>query len=104
MVAGSASWSIAMGILTFVIALIFAAVYYVKYKKVFLIVLIASVATYVFSVFYTWDVFELNKNSIMLLLVISTIIMFFLGKYFTNLELKPQKKHTSLKEKIYNEK
>ena len=99
MVTGTADWSIALGVLTFIIALIFAAVYYLKYKKVFLIVLIASVATYVFSVFYTWDVFELNKNSILLLLVVSTIVMMLLGRYFKNIELKPLKKHTSLKEK-----
>lgn len=94
----AADWSIAVGILTFIIALIFAAIYYLQYKKIFLVVLIASIATYAFSVFYIWDVFELNRNLVMLLLGISTIVMFFIGKYFSTLELK-RIKHTSLKEK-----
>ncbi len=82
---GSADWSIAAGILTFIIAIIFATIYYLRYKKIFLIVLIASIATYMFSVFYIWDVFDLNKNWIMLILIISTVLMILLGKYFQNL-------------------
>lgn len=99
MAAGTADWSIAVGILIFVVAIIIAAIYYLKYKKVFLVVFIASIATYAFAVFYTMDVFELNKNWIMLLLVISTVLMLFLGKYFSKFELKKAKLHTSLKEK-----
>lgn len=94
-----AGFSIAVGIITFIIAILFAAYYYLKYHKVYLISLIASVAIYVFGVFYTWDVFELNKNWILTILIISTIIMMFLGKYFSNLVLKPSKMHTLLKEK-----
>lgn len=96
---GEADWSIALGILTFVIALIFAVYYYFKYKKLFLIAFITSIATYVFAIFYTWDVFELDKNYVMILLVISTIVMFFLGKYFSKIELKLDRMHTSLKER-----
>ena len=99
MVAESAGWSIALGILAYIIALVFAAIYYFKYKKIFLVVFIVSITTYVFAVFYTWDIYELSKNGIMLLLVVSTILMMFLGKYFSKLELKPAKVHTSLKEK-----
>ena len=99
MAVGYADWSIAAGILTFIIAIIFAAIYYMQYKKVFLVVIIASIATYVFSVFYTWDVFELNKNWVLGILVASTIVMFFIGKYFSTIDLTPAKVHTSLKEK-----
>ncbi len=93
-----ADWSIAVGIITFIISIIFAAIYYLRYKKIFLIVLIASIATYVFGVFYTWDVFEPGKNIILVMLLVSTIIMVFLGKYFAKFELKPSKPHTSFKE------
>ena len=97
--AATADWSIALGVLVFLVAIVFAIYYYFKYKKVFLIFFVASIATYVFSVFYTWDVFELNKNWVLLVLVVSTILMLFLGKYFSKMELKPSKVHTSLKEK-----
>ncbi|MCA9460034.1 MAG: hypothetical protein KC550_05800 [Nanoarchaeota archaeon] len=95
----SAEWSIPLGILIFIVALIFAVYYYMKYKKIFLIVFTAAIATYVFAAFYTWDVFELNKNWIMAMLSISTILMFGLAKYFSKLILNPVKSHTSLKEK-----
>jgi len=95
-----AQWSIAIGILIFIVALVFAAIYYYKYKKLSLVIFIASISTYIFSVFYTWDViFELNKNGILIMLLISTILMVFLGKYFSKFEIKPSKVHTSLKEK-----
>jgi membrane protein implicated in regulation of membrane protease activity len=97
--AGTADWSIAVGILVFIIAIIFAAYYFLKYRRIFTVVFIASIATYVFAVFYTWDVFELNKNMILAILAISAVVMIFLGKYFSKYELKPAKMHTSLKEK-----
>lgn len=97
--AGTADWSIAVGIMTFIVAIIIAAIYYWRFKKVFIVVFTASIATYIFAVFYTWDVFELSKNWVLLLLLVSTGIMIFLGKYFSQIELKPDKAHTSLKEK-----
>ncbi len=95
----SADWSIALGVLVFIVAIVFAIYYYYKYKKLFLIAFVASIATYVFAVFYTWDVFELNKNWILLILAASAVVMAILGKYFSKIELKPSKVHTSLKEK-----
>ena len=94
-----ADWSIALGILVFLIAIIFAAIYYFRYKKIYLVILISSIATYIFAVFYTWDVFELETNWILLMLVMSTIIMILLGRYFSNIGLVPDKAHTTLKEK-----
>lgn len=97
--AGTADWSIAVGVLTFIVAIIIAAVYYWRFKKVFLIAFTSSIATYIFAVFYTWDVFELSKNWVLLLLLISTGLMVLLGKYFSKINLKPDKVHTSLKER-----
>ncbi len=94
-----ATWSIAVGVLIFIIAIITAIIFYYRYNKVSLIVFIASISTYIFAVFYTWDVFQLNKNYVMLLLLISTIIMFLLARYFGNYNLKASKLHTSLSEK-----
>lgn len=99
MATGTADWSIVVGVLTFIVAIIFAAIYYFKYKKIFLISYIASIATYVFAVFYTWDIFEPNRNWILFMLVVSVVIMIFLGRHFSKFDLKPSKLHTALKEK-----
>ena len=95
----AATWSVPLGILIYLIAIIFAIIFYFKYKKVFMVLFTASVATYVFGVFYAWDVFSLDKNYVLLMLVISTIVMILLGRYFSKLSFKPVKPHTSLKEK-----
>ena len=95
----NATWSIAVGVLVFIIAIILATIYYFKYKKLFLIVFITSISTYVFAVFYTWDVFELNKNWVLAVLIVSTMLMIFIGNYMSKFELSPVKVHTSLKEK-----
>jgi len=99
MVVGTADWSIAAGILVYLIAIVFATLYYYRYKKIFLVMFVTSIATYIFAVLYAWDIFELNKNWVMLMLLISTGLMIFLGKYFSKIELKLDKLHTSLKEK-----
>jgi len=96
---GTADWSIAVGILVYLVAIILAVIYYFKYKKIFLIGFIASIATYVFAVFYTFDVYEPNKNYVLSILIISTIIMVFLGNYISKFDLVSAKVYTSLKEK-----
>ena len=80
--AGSADWSIAAGIVIFLIAIVCAIVFYVMNRKIHQTVFIASIATYIFAVFYAMDVFELSKNGILGLLVLSTILMMGVGKYF----------------------
>ncbi|MCH8519590.1 MAG: hypothetical protein LAT82_02445 [Nanoarchaeota archaeon] len=77
-----AEWSIAVGFLVYFIAIIFAIVFYVIYRKFSLILYTASISTLIFSIFYAIDVFDFSRNLIMLTLVISTIAFFALGKYF----------------------
>ncbi len=96
---GGANWSIAIGVLVYIIAIIIAAIYYWRFKKIFIVVFTASISTYIFAVFYTWDIFELSKNLVLILLLISTLLMVYLGKYFSKIDIKPSKIHTSLKEK-----
>jgi len=81
-----ADWSIFLGIIIYIIAIIFSVIYYYRYKKISLIFLIFSIATYIFSVLYSWDVFEINRNQVMLMLITSTIIMIFLGKYLSKIK------------------
>jgi hypothetical protein len=95
----NADWSIAVGIFTFIIALVFAVIYFIRYRKISLILFVASIATYIFAVFYTWDVFEPNQNTILAMLAVSAVIMLLLAKYFSKFKIKPSKAHTSLKEK-----
>ena len=98
MVIQEAGWSIALGIVIFIIGIIVSMIYYFAYKKLFLISYIASISTYIFSVFYMLDVYNLNKNYVLLILFLSSILMIFLGKYFSKFKLKKDKLHTSLKE------
>ena len=79
----SADWSIGVGVLIFIISICFAIYFYLKYKKVSQVVFIASISTYIFAVFYAMDVFELSKNWILGVLVVSTILMMSVGKYFS---------------------
>lgn len=88
-----------MGILISIVALIISAIYYQRYKKVYLIVFILSISIYLYAVFYTWTIFENHNNLIMLMLIVSAILMIFLGNYFSKFKLKKDKMHTSLKEK-----
>jgi hypothetical protein len=94
--AGSADWSIGVGVLIFIIAICFAVYFYLKYKKMYQTVFIASISTYIFAVFYAMDVFELSKNGVLGLLVISTILMMGVGKYFGNVS-KTSSKNSSKK-------
>jgi drug/metabolite transporter (DMT)-like permease len=90
----SADWSIAVGVLTFIVALIFAVYFYLTYKKMSLVIFTASIATYIFAVFYTWDVFELNKNWVLAILGVSAILMILVGTYFSKVDYKKTKSST----------
>ncbi len=94
-----ADWSILLGFLIYLVAIIFEIIYYLRYKKWFLVVYAASVSTYVFSVFYAWDVFELEGFAVLALLGVSILVMIYLGKHFSNIKLVKDKVHTTLKEK-----
>lgn len=97
--AAEADWSIALGILIFIIAIVAAIIFYVTYRKVSLVFFVAAIATYIFSVFYTWDVYALSKNLVLALLVISTLLMIGLGKYFSSVDMLGNKKVNSRKKK-----
>jgi len=93
------TWSIALGFLIFFIAIIFAVVLFVVYRKISLVFFISAIATYIFSVFYAWDVFEFTREFVLLILIFSTILMVLLGKYFSNWEINPPNKVKKEKDK-----
>lgn len=94
-----ADWSIALGVVIFLIGIVAAIIYYLRYKKWFIILYVAALAVFIFSIFYTWDVLELKGFGVMLLLALSAGVMIFLGKHFSKVTLEEDKVHTSLKEK-----
>jgi hypothetical protein len=87
----AADWSLALGVLIFLIAIIMAIIFFVKYKKVSLVFYTTSIATYAFAVFYTWDVFELKRNAVLIMLAVSTVIMLLLGRYFSKITINTSK-------------
>lgn len=90
-----ATWSIALGILIFAIAGIVAIYFYTKERLLSYLFFIASIATYIFAVFYTWDVFELENESVLLILAVSVLLMFFLGHYFSKVSFKEERKRVN---------
>jgi hypothetical protein len=95
----TADWSLAWGVLISVIATVASVLYYLRYKKWFLVSYIASISMFIFSIFYTWDILELKGIAVIVLLLLSTIIMIFLGKHFSGITLEEDKPQTSLPEK-----
>lgn len=93
----SADWSIAVGFLVYFIALIVAIIYYVSFRKFSLVLYVASISTFIFSIFYAMDVFEFNRHMILLTLVISTVVFYGLGKYFKNVTYS-REEHVSLEQ------
>ncbi|MFW5705140.1 MAG: hypothetical protein ACOCXG_04840 [Nanoarchaeota archaeon] len=89
-----ADWSIAVGVLVYFIAIIIAIILFLRYKKWSLVVYTASLATYTFAIFYTWDVFELEKNAVLIMLVVSTVLMMLVGRYFSKVKIAPAQTHS----------
>ena len=78
----TADWSIAIGVLVYTLALVVAVLYYATFRKLSLVLYVASVSTLIFSICYMIDVFDFSRHLIMITLTLSTVIFFALGKYF----------------------
>ncbi|MFP4401755.1 MAG: hypothetical protein ACLFPL_00845 [Candidatus Nanoarchaeia archaeon] len=87
----STGLSIALGFFVYFVALIVAIIFYVLYRKYSLVVYVASISTLIFSIFYTIDVYNFNRDLILLTLVFSTVAFFVLGRYFKGIEYKRKK-------------
>lgn len=74
-----ADWSIAIGVILIVIGLVASIIIFSLNRKYYPVLFLIGLEIYVFSVFYAWDLYELQKNQIMLLLVLSTLLLGFLG-------------------------
>lgn len=89
-----ATWSIPIGILILIIAIFFAIYYYIKFKKIFLVLIIFSISSFIYGIFYVWDVFSLKRNLVIILLLGSATSLFGIGQYLSSIELSyKNKKH-----------
>ena len=96
----AADWSVPIGITVFIVGIIVAAYLYLRYRKLHLVGFVAAIVTYIFAVFYTWDVFDLQRNAVMGLLLVSTALMIGVGKYFeTHQVFSKDNKHTKTTKK-----
>ena len=86
-----ADWSIVIGILIMLIAIVVAIILYLTKNKFSNVFLIASIATYLFGIAYVFDVYDTTKNWNLIILLSSTIIMFFLGYYISKMKKNEKK-------------
>ena len=66
-------------------------VVYLKSKKFYWLIYALAIFTYVISVCYTVDVFDLGKNAVILVLLASAALMFIVGRQLGK-KVKPQKR------------
>jgi len=98
---GEITWAIPIGILLFLEATFLILYLFEKYKKVSYVLYTLGLNLYVFSIFYTWNTYENNKNLILIMLVLSSLILFVLGKLIFKPKTKNLEKKKS-KNKILN--
>lgn len=79
-----AEWSLALGILLIVVGIILSIIFLALYRKYYIISFICGIGLYIFSVAYAWDLYDLSKNKVMILLLLSTVVLGLLGKYISS--------------------
>ena len=72
-----------IGWLVFWISLILAIVFFVKYKRLYPVFYLISIALYIFSAGYLIDVFSIGQFGILFILVVSAILFMVLGYYLS---------------------
>jgi hypothetical protein len=77
----------------FWVSFILAIVLFVKYRKLYTVFYLISIALYIFTAGFAIEVFEFGKFGILSTLVISAVIFMLLGYYLSKvLDLKESKK------------
>lgn len=71
--------------LVIVMSIIMAIIYF-KTKKIFSLAFSLSAITYVTGVIFTIDAFDLGEEVVFLMLIISAILMIFVGLYLNHLK------------------
>lgn len=66
----------------FFIGLVVAIILFAIKRKFYPVMYLASIATYIFTIGFVIDAFDLSKNITLLLLALSALIFILLGFYF----------------------
>lgn len=67
----------------FFLGLVVAIILFVTKRKFYPVMYLVSIATYIFTVGFVIDVFDLSKNWVLLLLALSAILFILAGFYFS---------------------
>ena len=89
-------WLAPFGWGIFFIGLVVAIILYAVKQKFYPVMYLVSIATYIFTIGFVIDAFDLGKNVVLLLLGLSAVIFILLGFYFS-------KKFEKVKEKFVGE-
>ena len=82
-----------IGWLVFWASLIGAIVLFIKYRRLYPVFYLISIALYIFTAGYMIDVFAIGRFGILLTLIISAVIFMLLGNYLSKvLPSVPKKK------------
>jgi len=90
-----ALWLAPFGWGIFFIGLIIAIVLFAIKRKFYPVMYLVSIATYIFTIGFVIDAFDLSKNWVLLLLAISSVIFILVGLYISH-------KFNSIKERFEN--
>ncbi len=81
--AGPSFWYPILGWFLFWIGLLTALIMYLSKKRWYPIAYLISILLYIFTLGFVIDVFNLSKNTILLLLALSALIMMSIGGYLS---------------------
>lgn len=77
-------WLAPFGWGIFFIGLVIAIILFAVKRKFYPVMYLASISTYIFTIGFVIDAFDLSKNWVLLLLAFSAVIFIILGTYFAN--------------------
>jgi|SRR3989344_5529597 len=76
------SWLGPFGWGIFILGLIAAVILFAVKRKFYAVMYLVSIATYVFTIGFVIDAFDIGKNGVLLLLAFSAVVFIVLGIYF----------------------
>ena len=76
-------WLAPFGWGIFFIGLVVAVIIFATKKKFYPVMYLVSVATYIFTIGFIIDAFDIGKNGVLMLLAISAVVFIALGYYFS---------------------
>jgi len=79
-----ASWLAPFGWGIFFIGLIISIVLFAVNRKFYPVMYLVSIATYIFTIGFVIDAFDIGKNGVLLLLALSAVVFIVLGMYFAS--------------------